>query len=102
MEGFRFYLEYPDPASKREGTVKKPGNHSGNVLAVILQSGGREESFISRGEIMVECITAVYFTPNSDVCCSSCSIGYLRSNCKRIPEQLARKIHPKLFQYLEE
>ena len=101
MKGFRFYLEYPDPVSKREGTVKKPGNHSGNVLAVILREDGNEESFISKGEVMYECISALYFAPNSDVGGNNCSRGYLRSHCKRIPEKLAREIHPRLFQYLE-
>jgi hypothetical protein len=98
MKFYRFYLEYPDPKAKRKGTVKSPGNHSGNVLALCLDENNRP---MYCGDLTMECISAVYFVRNSAVCTTSCSPDYLRLNCRRIPEMMARKIHPALFTVLD-
>jgi hypothetical protein len=34
MKGIRFYLEYAHAKDKQRATVKNPGNHTGNCLAV--------------------------------------------------------------------
>jgi|ERR1035437_6991370 hypothetical protein len=99
MNGFRFYLEYYSTAAKRKGTVKKPYRHSGNCIAMFT---GAEHVMVSNGDIKSECIGAVYFHRNSAVCCCSASWDYLRENCRRIPESLARRIHPALFERLDE
>ena len=99
MKGYYFYLEYPTNKDKRAGTRKNPGNHSGTVLAVYTDP---EYSWSNGKDITTECIGVVQDIPNSDVCTSACSWGYLRENCKRISEAQARTIHPKLFQYLEQ
>ena len=79
------------------------GNHSGNVIAV---STCREQWWLSATgdgakRWMAECFSAVQDIPNNPVCGSSCSFEYLRESCKRISENQAREIHPKLFQYLD-
>lgn len=96
MKGYTFYLSYKTPADKRKGTVKKPGQNSGNVEAVY------GDTFFSEGQMCRETIGAVYFHPNSAVCGGAASLEYLRKNCRRIPEELAREIHPVLFERLDQ
>jgi hypothetical protein len=86
--GIRFYAEYDNPSSKRRGI------HNGNVVAII------PENRIP-GTDKVEAIGAVYFHPDSAVAGTSTSRAYLAKYCKRIPESLAREIHPNLFLYLD-
>ena len=100
MKNYRFYLEYATPAEKRKGTVKNPGNHSGTVLALLLDDNNRP--FYQGQSLNMDCISSVQAIPNSGVCFSGCSRGYLAENCRRIPERLARQIHPALFTHLEE
>ncbi len=103
MKGYRFYLEYPNKTEKNKGTVKKPGNHTGNVLALILDETNSPLWWIGQGkQILFDCISAVHFYPNSPVCGGFCNNGYLQNNCKRIPERLAREVHPQLFECLDE
>jgi hypothetical protein len=87
MKGFRFYLEYDTPSEKSRATVKEPGNHSGNVLAVRIGSN--------------DAIGAATYTRNGGVCSVTYEEGHLRAKCKRIPEKLARDIHPSLFSVLD-
>lgn len=95
MKGYTFYLSYKTSADKRKGTVKHPAPHEGNVEAVY------GDVFFSDGRPCRETIGAVYFHPNSAVCGSSASLEYLRTNCRRIPEAMARAIHPVLFERLD-
>jgi hypothetical protein len=87
MKGYRFYLEYAKPSYKKKATVKNPGKHQGNVFALQIGSNGG--------------MGAVMFYPNSPVTSTTIESGYLRNNCKRISEKLAREIHPNLFYYLD-
>jgi hypothetical protein len=95
MKGYKFYLEYPSNAAKKRGTTKAPGDHSGNAIAIY------GDIFYSGGKFLLECISAIYFNENSQVCGSAVSLDYLQERCKRIPESLARKIHPALFERLD-
>ena len=98
MRGYRFYLEHDSPQDKRKG------KHNGNVFAAYL---GRTKGtagngiFFSQNGAMCEGTGAVYFEPNSPVCGCSASLDWLRTNCKRILEANARRIHPRLFEYLD-
>ena len=94
MKDFRFYLEYPDNKSKRAGTRKDLGNHSGTCVALW---EGTEHIWGERGEIMQDAFVGVYDWSDSACCFSSVSWGYLRERCKRISEQQASIIHPNLF-----
>lgn len=92
MQGYRFYLEH---ASRKD---KRKNNHNGNVIALDIENGYWIDS---RKQCMRECVSAVYFYPNSPVCGSNCSMEYIQDNCKRISESKARDIHPLLFSYLD-
>ena len=100
MKGYRFYLEYPSLKEKRKGTVKNPGNHEGNALALIIDTA-RVMYQHEKPIIVHDAIGSLLFTPDSPVCSTSITDEYLTERCKRIPESLAREIHPKLFNYLD-
>jgi hypothetical protein len=95
MKGYKFYLEYPDSKSKRKATRKNLGKHSGNCVATW------NSWFLSETDWNVDAITSIQDYSNCPVCCTSVSFCYLREKCKRISEQQAREIHPKLFNYLD-
>lgn len=95
MNGFTFYLEYPTTKDKKQGTRKKLGNHSGNVVAVFgdWYKGGNNE-------YQKECVSSVFDHSNSVCCGGSVGSSYLNDRCKRISEKQAREIHSNLFDYL--
>lgn len=97
MQGIRFYLEYNNKTEKNKSTRKNPGNHTGNVIAVMYENG----YFISNQEAHQDAIGALNFTSDSPVCSTTVGDSYLTSVCKRISENQARSIHPNLFHYLD-
>ena len=93
MKNIRFYQEFTD--------VRKT-KPTGNVIAVSTDKRGYPDYFnYGNGKVSVECASAIYFEPNSEVTGDSVSRDYLKENTKRISEAKARKIHPKLFEYLD-
>ena len=103
MKGYRFYLEYPNKTEKNKGTVKSPGNHCGTVVAMLVEEAGRGYRFLHYHykPDVAEGIGSVLYEANSPVCVTGVAMGHLKDKCKRIPERLARQIHPRLFEYLE-
>lgn len=99
MKGFHFFLEYPTEKARRKATRAKIGDHSGTVLAAPVWG---ERSWVPGKDMVFECVSAVQDIPNSPVCGSQCSVGYLREKCLRISEAQAKEIHPKLFIYLQD
>ena len=97
MKGFRFFLEYPTSQDKNKATRKELGNHKGTCIAV----NTYDECFVSSGQWCYDAIGAVQDIPNSPCCSTAASWIYLNSKCKRISEKEARRIHPALFEYLE-
>lgn len=103
MKGFRFYEEL-------EHKNRKAEKSKGRVIALALQEDGRGWSPIFLPGMkktehgwtyIAECIASLYDEPNGPVCGSQVSIDYLWGKCRRISEDRARSIHPKMFQYLE-
>jgi hypothetical protein len=109
MKDVRFFLEYESKAEKNKGTRKSPGNHSGNVLALLCTSHGRSFRYYTHWrqytnqepELVYDAVGATYFERNSPVSSTSVSHAYLTEKCKRISEALAREIHPALFEYFD-
>jgi len=93
MKGIRFYEEYND---------KRKGISNGNVVAVIPENRWIIEHADGSTDLIYDAISAVFYRPNSDVCRTGVSQGYLWDSCKRISESKAREIHPALFQYLDQ
>lgn len=104
MKGYRFYLEFADAKSKRR-SGKSHAGHEGNVVAVVLHDDVNiPRSWIAQGtrpSLMLEALSAVLIYPNSDVNYGGVAAEYLAERCKRIPETLARQIHPRLFSRLD-
>lgn len=94
MKGWRFYEEYKSPKRKVP---------TGNVVAVDTTVGMYAmPPFGPNAQYQYECVSAIFFQPNSPVASGGVALHYLQRRCKRVSEAKARKIHPKLFEYLEE
>jgi len=93
MKGLRFYLEYPNKTEKTKATVKNPGNHSGNCIAVFIGQWQGNTMNIDAGAALMD-------TPNSPVCSTSVSYEYLQERCKRIPAGMVNAIHPELWKWV--
>ncbi len=90
MKGIRFYEELDNKNRVSETS-------QGNVLAVLYENG-----FFTKAGYMLECISATFYYPDSDVSSGSAHIDYIRKNCRRISEAKAREIHPRLFTRLDD
>jgi hypothetical protein len=102
MKGVRFYLEYPNKKEKRNATRKELGNHSGNVIAVLVDNvivhpDGNGVHWLSGYDAMA----GLFDKPNSPVASSVVGLDYLDERCKWISEEKAREIHPELFKRLD-
>lgn len=98
MKGYKFYLEFDSRTLKNNTTRKNLVNHSGNCLAVVNDS----KRYDGRNGLLFDAFGAVQDIPNNNCCFTSVSTGYLHEKCKRISEKQARKIHPKLFERIED
>lgn len=116
MQGYRFYADlpgteaepvaangfYPDNVKvkfPKRTTVKQlaaaadRGEHC-NVIALLL---GREHLCPDYSQ---EALVATFWHADSDTSLGSVCHDYLR-DCRRIPERVARKLHPILFARLD-
>lgn len=85
MKGIRFYATYATPADKRA----KRGD--GNVFALDVDTW----------PAMPFGTAAIFNEPNSDVGGTGVSYQRLRTCARRISEAEARRIHPKLIDWLD-
>ena len=108
---YRFYAEMPEPWRSKSAnkeheaftrktlTAWAARGLTANCVAVLLdEKTGRP---MTGGSGSYECASACYFHNNSACAGSSVSGEYLRERCVRVSADLARKLHPALFQYLE-
>lgn len=93
MNGVRFYLEFPTDRLKAISGRDNKG-HAGNVFAAFVCNGRTHDGGY-------EGLGALFDWPNSEVAGTGSSDVWLRYRTKRIPEKLARAIHPKLFMRLD-
>lgn len=99
MVGIRFYLEFESQQAKKKATRNNGyDGHKGTVVAVFPELNWYGYASMST---IYDAIGALNDKPDSVVCSTSVSQVYLDQRCKRISEKLARKIHPKLFEYFE-
>lgn len=87
MKHVRFYLEHETARDKRNR------KHNGNVIAVVPANRCPDGA--------MEALGAVFFYPDSPVASTAASREYLSTKCRRIPERMAREIHPALFERLD-
>lgn len=105
MNGLRFYADYgtrklrdADTVAHRSTLATTPAP-ARNAIAVSLDKDGRP--LVGNGS-GIECLAATMFSPNSDVSVTVVSPEYLRDCCRRIGETEARRIHPRLFERLDQ
>lgn len=94
LKHYRFYLEYPTKAEKGKASIRagRLGNHSGTVVAAYEMKPGYLEGFVAvRSDV-----------PNGSVNWGGIGQAYLEDRCIRISQQLARAIHPRLFERLDD
>jgi hypothetical protein len=89
MSSIRFYHEFKDKGKRRS---------AGTVIAAFVGNG----HFRTGNKICYEALASLFDHPNSVVCGTAVSLGYLLERCRRISETRAQTIHPALFQRLNE
>jgi hypothetical protein len=90
MKNTRFYLEFGTKANK------KKNQNTGNVIAIFTDV----KPYDINGSVMMQGVKATTSIPDSEVEPNGISQEYLRDTCKLISEDIARIIHPKLFESL--
>lgn len=90
MKGFRFYAESRETVAQ----LKARAERGERVPCFALHIEDPRWRYSPGG---AGC--AIEGVPGS-VGFTSCSLDWLRTKCKRIPEGLARELHPELFTYL--
>lgn len=105
MKGYWFYADLPGtkkddkPILPPRTTIKQLRAHAGNggllnCIALLLGEEHRSHDGCQ------EAITSTFCHPDSDTSLGAVAHGYLRE-CRRIPEALARMLHPRLFARLD-
>lgn len=92
MKGVRFYEEFDN---------KRKGISQGNVIAVFPDLSKLHRYADGTADLVFDCIAAAYSYPDSPVCGSQVSQGFLRESCKLTSEAKARQVHPQLFWVLD-
>lgn len=111
MKGYRFFADNGGENSKSGSKKHRPftrrnlrdtADHGRqvNCIALFVNDDGRY-SYTPGKDVVMEGLAAVFGTSNSGVNVTGVSQEYLRKHCVRIPENLARKLHPALFARLD-
>jgi hypothetical protein len=90
MRGYRFFEEL---------TNTSLGQSAGNVIAI--RVGG--DSFVQEGGICLSALCAMREVgePSGAVFSRLFNAEYLGTHCRRVSEERARAMQPKLFEYLD-
>ena len=113
MKGFRFYADLPGtsaiedhsgrgfdkPAFPKRTTIKQlreaaERGERCNVIALMLGRVYQHHDYTQSA------LSATFAHADSDTSLGSVSLEYLR-DCRRVPESLARQLHPRLFARLD-
>lgn len=113
MKGYRFYAEMPQERESKSASKAHPffpwtvaalrekadQGFRCDLVAVPIDDNGR---LLWQGNSLCFDIVSVAIEGNRLIyCIGGTSREYLAKRCTRIPEDLARKLSPELFHYLE-
>lgn len=111
MKNYRYYAEMPEDRGSKSGSrgydpftrewlrdLADDYRGHNNCIAVPLENGHR---MFQGSTLRFDIYSAVNDRSNSPVEGSSTDGEYLRKRCVRIDAELARRLHPALFDYLE-
>lgn len=87
-QGWQFWLDYSGKTGRRNK------QHNGNVIALHEDA----PTFLGKRE----CLAAVYYHRNSAVASDAVTPEYLADFCEPISEARARRIHPAMFDRLDD
>lgn len=90
-KSIRYYLEFPSPANKR-----RRDHNTGNCVAIFTDTGHHYQS-----DYRYEAIASPTLSANGHTCSTTVTSDYLRSQCVRVSEAIARVIHPRLFEIVD-
>lgn len=104
MKNARFYIEFPSPAGKKMAGKNNIG-HRGFVICVMWNTARKYTLADDSTDTFYSGIIP-YGQGINPICGPTYGLGiaekgYLKKYCKRISEATARKIHPKLFAYID-
>ena len=90
MHGYRFFEEFTNTSQEQS---------AGNVIAI--RVGG--DSFVQEGGICLSALCAMRDVgePHGAVFARLFNAEYLGTHCRRVSEERARAMQPKLFEYLD-
>lgn len=112
LKGYTFYVDFGTDERfiskntirinphKREWTRSKLQTTFIQFNCIAIINKVSKESLIQNGNYEGFC--AIFYCKNSDVALSGVSLEYLKINCIRISQELTKKLHPKLIEYLNE
>lgn len=99
MKGIQFYIEFDKPSAKRKASIRqKRLPEKANCIAIFKDLS--KESLMMNN--CLEGLGAIFYHLNSEVTVTGIHPDYLRKNCTRCSEQLARELHPRLFDRLDD
>lgn len=111
MKGFRFYAEMPEERGSKSGskrwgpftrkTLANDAEHGCHVNCIAVPLGANDQPLWQAGSRMMDAIVPCDDRSNTVVTTASVQDEYLRVRCVRIDADLARRLHPNLFKFLE-
>lgn len=108
MKYYRFFAVMPEQRKSKNASKQFPFQPwTVSTLRTYAEQGQYveclaivPETLAQRHDDCYDCAGALMADNDQAVCGSSCNRDYLRKRCTRVPESLARKLHPALFRYL--
>jgi hypothetical protein len=112
MKGYHFFAVMPDDRKSKSASKQYPMQP---WTRATLETYAAQKRYVEclavapetkqgsnmHNAVMYDCIGALAADNDQAVCGATCHNTYLRDRCTRISEDLARKLHPALFRYLE-
>ena len=114
MKGYQFFAEMQEARLSKSGSKRwRPftrkmleqgasENQFCSCLALILTDDGSSPWVVTPQGLQADCVSSIFDVSNSPVTLCGVSAGYLHKRCVRISEALARKLHPALFERIDE
>lgn len=112
MKGIRFFAALPEERGSKSASKQYPMQpwtvktlrgiaDAGKYADCVAVYTDRSQWCMHGGSVQCEAVAGVYSHENSACTTTSVGLEWLRKRCVRVPEDLARKLHPALFNYLD-
>lgn len=112
MNGYHFFACMPEGRRSKAPTRAFPDRWNRATIRKLAEAGKFADcvavytdgghSFVRNGDVMREAVAGLLSEENSPCCSTAVGRKWLAARCVRVPEAIARKLHPELFRYLEQ